>query len=371
MIVFGSPSRYFQGPGCFDRLGDIVSGFGRSAVVIADAFVLPMLEERLRNSATQASVELQVLPFSGDVTNETIANLVAAVEGGVFKGRPDIVVAIGGGKAIDTGKAVCHRLGCGIVTVPTAAANDAPTSKNYVIYDEHHVLVEVAHLPENPKAVIADTEIIASAPKALLVAGIGDAITKAFEASQCYAVQGNNMFGQRPSLSALALAKAGYEVVREHAANGLVVTGTGKPNAAFEKLVEALFLMGGLGFESGGLSIAHAMTRGLSREPSAATAMHGHQVAYGLLVQLALERRDAEFLTDMRNFYATVGLADSLSALGVGSPGTDTYRLIAEPTLAAPHARNFTRSLTVSDLIDAMARVEAEAATFHSRTGEK
>jgi glycerol dehydrogenase len=371
MIVFGSPSRYYQGPGCLDRFGEIVGGLGKRAVIVADAFVLPMLRQRLENSADGASLALQLLPFAGDVTNEAISGLLAEIEAGPFGGEPDIVVALGGGKAIDTGKAVAHRLGRGVVTIPTAAANDAPTSKNYVIYDEHHVLVEVAHLPENPKAVIADTAIIAGAPKALLVAGIGDGITKFFEATQCYSVQGSNLFGQKPSLSALVLAEAGYRIIREQVSEALEACAAGNPNAAFEKLVEALFVMGGLGFESGGLSIAHAMTRGLSREPSAATAMHGHQVAYGLLVQLELEGRDTEFLTELRQFYASIGLADSLAALGVTNVDAETYRLIAEPTLAAPHAKNFSRSLNVSDLIDAMARVESGAATFHSRTGEK
>jgi glycerol dehydrogenase len=370
MIVFGSPSRYYQGPGCFDRLGDIVGCIGKRAIVLADAFVLPMLEGRLRESAARASLEIQVLPFSGDVTHEAIAALVAAAKAGPLDGRADVVVAIGGGKAIDIGKALCHRLGCAVVTVPTAAANDAPTSKNYVVYDDHHVLVDVVHLPENPKAVIADTDIIAGAPRALLVAGIGDAVTKAFEAAQCYAVQGTTMFGERPSLSALALAEAGYRVVRDRAVEGLAVAGTAPPNAAFEKLVEALFLMGGLGFESGGLSIAHAMTRGLSRVPAAARAMHGQQVAYGLLVQLTLEGRSADFLADMRAFYGAVGLATSLSALGVGDAGEAAFRAIAGPTLAAPHAKNFTRALTEPDLIDAMRRVEADGATFPTRTGD-
>jgi glycerol dehydrogenase len=54
--------------------------------------------------------------------------------------------------------------------------------------------------------------------------------------------------------------------------------------------------MSGLGFESGGLSIAHAMTRGLSKVPGSREAMHGQQVAYGLLLQLMLEGSGPAFL---------------------------------------------------------------------------
>ena len=358
MIVFGSPARYYQGPGCFDRIGEVLRPIARRIVVIADAFVLPMLERRLADSVDQQGLATQVLPFSGDVTRAAIDPLVAATLSGPFGSHVDAVVAIGGGKAIDVGKAVCHRLGCAVVTVPTAATNDAPTSKNYVVYDENRILVEVANLPTSPAAVIADTAVIAGAPRALLVAGVGDAVTKAFEAAQCYAVQGKTMFGEQPSLSALTLAKESYRILRQHAVEGLAVAGTSRPTPAFEQLVEALFVMGGLGFESGGLSIAHAMTRGLSRVPEAAKAMHGHQVAYGLLVQLALEERDDDFMADLRSFYAATGLATSLSALGVRAPDDETFTIIAGPTLAAPHAKNFMRALSEAALVGAMRRVE-------------
>lgn len=355
MLVFGAPSRYYQGPGCLEAIGEIAASAGQRFAVVVDAFVLPMLRARLEQAFAGASLAAAILPFSGDVTEAAIADLAARARAGA----PDAVIAIGGGKAMDIGKALAHRLGCDVITVPTAAANDAPTSKNYVIYDENHALVAVEHLPASPRAVIVDSGIIAGAPKALLVAGIGDAVTKAFEAAQCHAVQGTNMFGHRPSLSAVVLARAGYETVRRHAEAGLALAGTGQSSPAFEELLEAMFVMGGLGFESGGLSIAHAMTRGLSKVEGAATAAHGHQVAYGLLVQLRLEGRDAAFMDDLTGFYARIGLPATLTALGVPAPDEAVFRQIAGPTLAAPHARNFERTLTEQDLVDAMRDLES------------
>lgn len=354
MLIFGAPSRYYQGPGILAELGGILAAIGSKPAIVVDSFVLPLIEPALRRSLSRDDLSPRFLPFAGDVTEQAIDALLA----GLGAETVDHVVAIGGGKAIDVGKAVCHRLGLPVVTVPTAAANDAPTSKNYVIYDENHVLVEVAHLPENPRAVVVDTEIIAKAPRPLLVAGIGDAVTKAFEAAQCYGVQGKNMFGARPSLSALHLAEAGYRTLRADAAEALEIAGKGAPTPAFERLIEAMFLMGGLGFESGGLSIAHAMTRGLSRLPGAAEAMHGQQVAYGLLVQLALEDRSAAFMADLRSFYRIAGLSMTLRELGVANPGDEAFSTIAGPTLAAPHARNFSRSLAEMDLVEAMRTVE-------------
>ena len=365
MIIFGSPSRYYQGPDCLAQVGPVAAAIGTRVVVVADAFVLPMLRDRLEASFSQAGVSAQILPFSGNVTAASIDDLLAAVLSGPLAGKPDAVSAVGGGKAIDVGKALSHTLGCDIVTVPTAAANDAPTSKNYVIYDDNYVLVEVAHLPSNPRAVIVDTNVIASAPAALLTAGIGDAVTKAFEAAQCYNSGGRNMFGQQASLSGLALAEAGYRTLRQYAVAGLALAGTGRSNPEFEKLIESMFLMGGLGFESGGLSIAHAMTRGLSKVPEAAKAMHGHQVAYGLLVQLVLEERSDAFMADIKGFYRQVGLPVTLAELGVTDPTNGMFEAIAGPTLAAPHAKNFQRTLTEHDLAGAMRQLEAAVTPRH------
>lgn len=361
MIVFGSPGRYYQGVGCLDRLAEAISAIGSRAAVISDAYVLSQFGERLVAALTRDGLQSAIVPFSGDVTYAAIQSLIDQIAGGELKGSVDVVVAFGGGKAIDVTKAVAHRVGCPIITVPTSAANDAPTSKNYVVYDENKVLVEVAHLPANPAAVLVDTAIIASAPKALLAAGVGDAITKAFEVAQSYAVGGPNFFGAEPPLTALVLANACYDSLRRYAAEALEVSGSGQPTPAFEKIVEALLLMGGLSFESGGLSMSHAMTRGISRVPGAAAAMHGQQVAYALLVQLTLEGRSEPFLEDMRRFYGLCGLATSLSALGTANADEADYRAIAVPSLAAPLARNFSRKVTEDELVAAMQAVERAA----------
>ncbi|MNG21386.1 Glycerol dehydrogenase [compost metagenome] len=120
--------------------------------------------------------------------------------------------------------------------------------------------------------------------------------------------------------------------------------------------------MSGLGFESGGLSIAHAMTRGLSKVPGAQQQVHGWQVAYGLLVQLVLEDRDAELMGDMLSFYQRIGLPRNLAELGVQNIDDLLLMQIAEPTLKAPHARNFVSvsggPLTCDELLSAMRALE-------------
>jgi glycerol dehydrogenase len=169
------------------------------------------------------------------------------------------------------------------------------------------------------------------------------------------------MFGARPSLAGLALARECYRLLRAHSSDALAVAGSGVPNEAFERVVEAALLMSGLGFESGGLSIAHAMTRGLSKVPGPREAMHGQQVAYGLLLQLMLEGRDPAFMIDLMEFYDLVGLPKCLADLNVANASDDTLQRIAEPSLAAPLARNFERQLSLAEMVAGMKALEALA----------
>jgi glycerol dehydrogenase len=117
-----------------------------------------------------------------------------------------------------------------------------------------------------------------------------------------------------------------------------------------------MILMAGLGFESGGLSIAHALTRGLSGVRDAKKAPHGLQVAYGLLVQLELEGNG--YPEELLELYHATGLPLSLRDLSLSDPSNDDLRAIAEPSAKAGHIRNFGRPLTAQDLIVAMQSVE-------------
>jgi glycerol dehydrogenase len=357
--IYGGPLRYIQGPGAVTAVGAQVFPLGRSAVMIADRFVLDLIGAKVQASCQMAGVQLAMLEFSGEITPAEVSRLMSDLP----KASAEVVIAAGGGKGIDAGKAVAKALGVPVITLPTAASNDAPTSKIFVLYDEDHRLLSVEHLSHNPAAVIVDTEVIANAPARLLLAGIGDALSKKFEVERCAAAQGLNIFGGLGTHAATALADASYRLLREHSAAALEAIGKGELNAHVESLVESTVLLSGLCFENGGLSVAHALTRGLSAARGVGQALHGLQVAYGLIVQLVLEERGDAFLLDLFDFYDSVGLPRSLGQLGMhGSIADEELQHIAQLTLAAPHIRNFSRPLGIPEMATAMRRVEMSAA---------
>ncbi|HZP86057.1 MAG TPA: glycerol dehydrogenase [Burkholderiales bacterium] len=354
--IFGAPGRYLQGAGALAQMGEHLARVGSSAVLVADRVVLSLFGERIVAACAQAGVHCTPVEFSGDITPEEIERLADVVQPtGV-----GFVIGCGGGKGIDAGKGVAHRLGLRVVTIPTAASNDAPTSKNYVLYDRSHRLLRVEHLPANPDVVVVDTEIIVTAPIAMFTAGIGDAVVKKFEVAQCVNANGPNMFGARACRAAVALADLCYDTLRERAVQALADVRARRVTEDVEGVVEATVLHSGLGFESGGLSISHAMTRGLSAVRGARDALHGHQVAYALLVQLTLENRSASFLEDIRQFLREVDLPVTLADLGLQRPGAQEIAAIADATMTAPHVRNFERSVSKHELVEAIEAVERQ-----------
>jgi glycerol dehydrogenase len=350
--IFGAPGRYIQGPGAIESLGEWGSLLGRRAALVIDRHVHTLIGARLAAICAHHGIALHEVIVDGDLTPALIDRVRAQAR----EAEPQFVIGVGGGKAIDAGKAVAHALHCHLVTVPTVASNDAPTSKNYVLYDEHHNLLTVEHMLFNPTIVIADTQLIATAPKALFLAGLGDAISKKFEAEQCFRKQGKTMFDAQSTLTAQRIANSCFEVLIADAEEALAAVGTGEPTDAFERVVEAMILMSGLGFESGGLSIAHALTRGLPCIAGLATAQHGLQVAVGLLVQLDLEARSDDMPARLANWYRRVGLPRTLRELGATRIDATELRLAAERTMTARHTANFQTALDAHALFDALQR---------------
>jgi glycerol dehydrogenase len=352
MRIFGGPTRYVQGPGAIDSLGELTIGLTRRPLLIVDADVLPFVEQRLDAAFGDRSHLL--LPFRGEVTRAAIAALVG-------QGRAagaDAVIGIGGGKGLDAAKGVALGLGLGFIAIPSIASNDSPTGRSMAIYDDHHVLVAIESIPDSPLLVVADTALIANAPSRFLRIGMGDALAKKFEAERAFADGASNFFGTRPLRTALVIADACYATLREYGVAAMQAAQAHRADEAFEAVVEANVLMAGLAWESGGLSYAHAVVRGLVKARGASTAPHGEHVAYGTLVQLAIEERDDAFIRDLIDWCRSVGLPVSLGDMGMASPTTEEIEEIGRLTTIGPAGGRIIVAAEPARIADAIMRVE-------------
>lgn len=349
--IFGGPERYLQGVGAFDMLADLARPHGAVPAIIVDRDVLDLLGGRLE---AQFSGRALVFPFAGEVTVPAIEAAAAAAR----DRAADLVIGVGGGKALDAAKGVARRLGLRFLSVPTVASNDSPASMSLAVYGDDHRIAAIERLDSSPVAVLVDTAMLVGAPPHFLLSGIGDAIAKKFEAERAAADGGRNFHGTGALRTALAIGDACYATLRAHAAAAMRAAHAGRVDDSFEAVVEANILMAGLAWEAGGLSIAHGVVRGLVAS-RITTPRHGLHVAYGLLVQLAFEERTDAFLEDMAAFYAEIGLPASLAQLGMANPAAAEIQAIARLSLIGPKGGMIIMPAEAEDLVRAIRRVES------------
>lgn len=348
VCAMGFPGRYIQGPHALGELPQVLVELETHRVaLLADAIVRGAIgagvDAALRAHAADLEQPPAWLDFPGECSAPAIAMLAEQAAG------CDTVVALGGGKTIDTGKGIARCSGARLVIAPTVASNDSPTSRLIVLYDAEHRIAGVECLRRNPDVVLVDTQVIAAAPARFFSAGMGDALSKTFEARQCHLSQGLNFYGTPSLATARLLADRCHEVIREYGEAALrQVTAVHRPNADVERVVEATVLLSGVGFESGGLSLAHALTRGFAAHPVIGRCLHGEAVAFGTLVQLAAEQRTEAELVAHAMLARRLRLPVSFACFGVDRVSPAEVAAIAGIACTAPYVARFTPPLDVA-----------------------
>ena len=309
--IFISPSKYVQGPGELARIGEYVGAYGSRALVIISAGGLRRSGDEISASFSAAGVELTYDNFNGECSQAEIDRLVTVAR----DCGADVVVGVGGGKILDTAKAVANAADAPVVIVPTIAATDAPCSALSVVYTDEGQFKEYQFFKQNPNLVLMDTDVIAASPVRLTVSGMGDALATFFEARACMRSDATTCAGGHVTSAAMALARLCYETLMSDGLKARLALEAGACTESVEKVIEANTLLSGLGFESAGLAGAHAIHNGLTALPETHAYYHGEKVAFGTLTQLVLE--NAEELYEVLDFCVEVGLPVTFAQLGV------------------------------------------------------
>ncbi len=175
-----------------------------------------------------------ILLLSGATTMQTVGARVA----GLLEGRPVttclvgritydeiqrvedaakeagsvLIIAVGGGRVIDTAKVVSYNLDIQFISVPTAASHDGiASSRASVVTDAGNVSVAA----QPPLAIVADTGVIATAPHRLLAAGCADIIAN-YTAILDWELS-HRLTGEAISEYALTLSKITAEILVNNA----------------------------------------------------------------------------------------------------------------------------------------------------------
>jgi glycerol-1-phosphate dehydrogenase [NAD(P)+] len=91
------------------------------------------------------------------------------------KDIPDLIIALGGGRAVDVAKMTAFYLNKPFISVPTSASHDGIASPFVSIRGSRKPFSVKA---KTPLGVLADTTLLAEAPERLMASGCGDLVAK-------------------------------------------------------------------------------------------------------------------------------------------------------------------------------------------------
>ncbi|MEX2140195.1 MAG: iron-containing alcohol dehydrogenase [Pirellulales bacterium] len=273
---FFTPPRIVFGWGRRKQLGPIAADLGRRAFIISGSKTLTAsgaLDE-LRQSLAAANVAAEML---GTISREPQAVDVDQFTARVCHERPtdgDFVLAVGGGSAIDLGKAVAamatnrasptvrdylEGVGSGlkitsaplpVLAMPTTAGTGSEATKNAVISNQDPPFKKSLRSDMMvPRAVLIDPELTVSVPPQTTAYTGMDAITQLIE----------SYISRRSKLIPNALALQG---IRLAIPTVMVVYREGSLHFAREMMAHAA-LLSGMALANSGLGMAHAVAAAL------------------------------------------------------------------------------------------------------------
>jgi len=354
-----SPRRYVQGPNVIAELGGLLKPLGNNALILWDETLKGIVGNTVRESLKAGGVAFVEVDFQGEATlaeRKRVGDIAA-------KEKCDISVSIGGGKVLDVGKGAAIDQNMKIVTVPTIASNDSPTSAASVWYDENHNFTGFECWYYNPDLVVVDSRVIANGPVRSFVAGMGDALATWIEMEASMMTRTKNLSGGIPTLAAEALAKLCFTTLLEYGVDAERDVANNLLTPAVEKVIEANTLLSGLGFESGSLATAHAIGNALSNVAACLKAgmMHGEKVAFGVATQLCLDDTvESGYRNAIFDFMISVGLPVTFAELNMEPLDLAVVRKVAEDA-SGPGSlcHNHPFEVTADSLYDAMLSADA------------
>ncbi len=303
--VIELPKRVVVGYGVLDELPRhvIELGLGSSVLVLSGSTATKAWGLQVKQLLEDRGLDVQVEEVRAPTVSE-VERILSGVEG-----RYDVVIGVGGGKVLDVAKCIALRLESKLVTVPTTPSHDGIASPFASIkgLDRPTSVRTVV-----PALVVADIDIVSSAPRRQILAGYGDLLgklTAVLDWRLAHRLRGE-YYGEYAASLAILSAK---HVIRMHEA----FSKNRIPKEAVRNLVEALIssgvAMGIAGSTRPASGSEHMFAHALDIVANY-PALHGEEVALGTIMMLYLHGKNWR---RVRSIMRSVGLPTSAKELGV------------------------------------------------------
>lgn len=347
---------YSIGKNVYNHIGEICELSGQKVVIIGGHKALNAALDKIKEAIKNTDLEILDTLWYGE--NCTYSN-VERLEKLDVVNKADMIFAVGGGKAMDTCKALSVKLNKDVYTFPTIASNCAACTTVSIMYNDDGTFKEPFFFERPAKHAFINTEIIVNAPYKYMWAGIGDTYAKYYEAT----------------VSARGLVLEHYQEVgagfSKMCCDPLMICGKkalddNKKNIVskeFEKAVLTIVVTTALAssfltldhtpdYNSG---LAHAFFYSLTAiEKIEKEHLHGEVVSLGVLLLLLCDKQKDEF-DKIYKFNKSVGLPVSLKDIDISN---DEFMKVLGDIKNRSDVRKYPYKITDEMILQAVKKLE-------------
>lgn len=365
---------YSIGPDCYQQVDKVCRPYGTRVLLIGGKTGMekgyPVLAEALSQANSGLEI-VEIVVYGTECTYERIRELSHLYQ----DQRIQMIFGMGGGKAVDTAKGVAWELQVPVFTFPTIPSNCASMAALSVVYREDNSFDSFYYYDRPAAHCFMNTDIMLHAPGKYFRAGVGDTIAKYFECH--FSARGDEL--DYHSALGREISNLCYARMKDYAAPALQEIDAGVPGPAFEQVVLTIVVNTGLVSQMVedcyNCALAHGVCYGLNLIPGLEKRwLHGDLVAYGVLVQLAMDGMKAESAespprprsaesaeeAEVRKLLTLLGIPVSLTQMGV-----EMNRAAMEPVLTeavtGPDMEHIPYPVTREMVWKAMENVEQSA----------
>ena len=174
-----APARVLRGPGAWAEALPAIAALGQRPLLLGRSAATEPLRQGLQRQLQAAGLQPVAAALQHDCCESDLARLAQDCTAAGC----DAVLAVGGGKVLDAGKLLAHRLGLACITVPSSAATCAGWTALANVYSEQGAFQGDVALERCPDLLVFDHQLVKQAPPRTLASGIADAMAKWYEAS--------------------------------------------------------------------------------------------------------------------------------------------------------------------------------------------
>jgi len=304
------------------------------------------------------NVDTATLQF--DCCNEDISR----VKNLILKNKHDSIIAVGGGKVLDSGKYIADCLNIPCITVPLSASTCAGWTALSNIYTKNGQFIKDVTLRSCPKVLVYDHKFIQTAPSRTLASGIADALAKWYESSITSSEVNDGLVQQAIQIS--RVLRDQLLIDGEKAFMGEV-----ENNPSWSNTIEACGLtaglIGGIGGERCRTAAAHAIHNAITQIITPNKFLHGEIVGVGILLQLRLEKmKNNNKLADqsikqLLEIMRKLNLPTTIAELGINVFENQNLNKIAEFSCRENSDIHFLPfEITKQDMVDVISNFEQQ-----------